>query len=132
MIAPRPPATGDPGRRIVVAGFLLILVAGLALAAWGWGQSEEQVTIRELWLRPEAHDGKRVAVQGTLRVFLAGTPQQHYAVEDARRHRVGVRGVAQTRLDQLIGRPVSVEGMLHITPDRGILIDVASIGETTR
>lgn len=132
MIDPRPPAMGDPGRRLVVAGFLLFLVAGLALAAWGWDRSVEQVAIRELWLRPEAHDGKRVAIEGTLRVFLAGTPGQHYAVEDASRHRVGVRGVERARLDQLVDRPVSVEGVLHITPDRGILIDVASIGEATR
>lgn len=132
MSGARPPATRDPGRRIVVAGFLIILIAGLALVAWGWDHSAEQVTIRELWLRPEAHDGKRVAIQGTLRVFLAGTPGQHYAVEDTRHNRVGVRGVEQSRLDPLVDLPVSVEGVLRITSDRGILIDVASISEAPR
>lgn len=130
MIDPRPHATGDPGRHIVVAGFLLILAVGLPLIVWGWGRTTEPVSIRELWLRPEAHDGDRVAIEGTLRVFLAGTPRQHYAVEDPGRHRVGVRGVEQVRLDALVDLPVSVEGVLRVSAERGILIDVASITET--
>jgi len=132
MIDPRPQSTGDPGRRIVVLGFLITLAVGLALIAWGWGDRVEQVSIRELWLRPEAHDGKRVAIEGTLRVFLSGTPRQHYAVEDTRRNRVGVRGVERARLDQLVDQPVRVEGVLEISADRGNLIDVASISDAPR
>lgn len=131
MSASQPSAEIDPGRRLVVAGFVLVLIIGLVLIALSWDRPAEQVSVRELWLRPEAHDGDRVAIEGTLRVFLDGTPLQHYAVEDARRNRVGIRGVERSRLDQLVDQPVSVEGRLRITTDRGILIDVTSIAATT-
>lgn len=134
MIDSRPQAAGDPGRRIVLAGFLLVIVAGMGMIAWDRVRDRpaELVAIRELWLRPEAHDGQRVAIQGTLRVFLVGTPIQHYAVEDARHNRVGVRGVSRAQLDPLVGRPVDVEGTVHITAEGIILIDVTSISETSR
>lgn len=124
--------TADPGRRVVLAGFLVIVVAGLALIAWGWERPPERLAIHELWLRPEAHDGDRVAIEGTLRVFLPDTPRQHYAVEDERRHRVGVTGVERVVLDELVDLPVSVEGTLRVSPERGILIEVSAIGEETR
>lgn len=117
----------DPGRRIVVAGFLVLITAGLALIIWGWDRGVPTVAIHELWLRPEEHANEHIATSGTVRVFLVGTPMQHYAIEDAAQNRVGLRGVLQTRLDELVDVPVEVEGTLRVTPDRGILIDVSSI-----
>ncbi|MEI2616530.1 MAG: hypothetical protein V9F06_02665 [Thermomicrobiales bacterium] len=129
MIAPQPRSAGDPGRAIVGVGFLVVVAVALALIALGLDRPAEDVTIRELWLRPEAYDGRHVSVQGTLRVFLAGAPLQHYAVEDALHHRVGISGVDQSRLDQLVGRPVNVAGVLRISPLWGILIEVTTIEE---
>lgn len=127
MMDTRNVGSADPGRRLVVAGFLVIVVAGLALIIWGWDRGVPTVEIHELWLRPEEHANKHIATTGTVRVFLAGTPMQHYAIEDAAQNRVGLRGVLQTRLDELVGLSVDVEGTLRVTPDRGILIDVSSI-----
>jgi hypothetical protein len=52
---------------------------------------------------------------------------QHYAIEDAAQNRVGLRGILQTTLDELVDQEVRVEGTLRVTRDRGILIDVSSI-----
>ena len=128
MMEPQQVGSTDPGRRVVVAGFVVIVVVGLALVVWGWGRgAASNVSIHELWLRPEEHANERVSTTGTVRVFLVGTPMQHYAIEDAAQNRVGLRGILQTTLDELVDQEVRVEGTLRVTRDRGILIDVSSI-----
>lgn len=128
MMEPQQVGSTDPGRRVVVAGFVVIVVVGLALIVWGWGRgTASNVSIHELWLRPEEHANERVSTIGTVRVFLVGTPMQHYAIEDAAQNRVGLRGILQTTLDELVDQEVRVEGTLRVTRDRGILIDVSSI-----
>ncbi len=81
-------------------------------------------TVRQLWLSPEAYLGKRVATNGIVRIFLAGTANEHFAVEQAGQHRVGLQGVERARLLSLLDAEVAVEGVLRFEEGSGIYIQV--------
>ncbi len=81
-------------------------------------------TVRQLWLSPEAHEWKRVAMSGIVRVFLSGSPKEYVVVEQAGQHRVGLQEVERARLVSLLGAQISVEGMLRIEEGVDIYIQV--------
>ena len=81
-------------------------------------------TVRQLWLSPETYLGKRVATSGTVRIFLAGFTNEHFAVEQAGQHRVGLQGIERARLMSLLDAEVAVEGVLRFEEGSGIYIQV--------
>lgn len=121
----------DSGRRLVIVAFAVAVCIGLVLIIVGWGARDvtESVAIRDIWTRPERYLGDRVRTEGTLRVFLAGTELEHYAVEDVNQFRVGVQGVPLDELRALLDQPVRVEGNLVFT-SRGLFINTERM--TTR
>jgi len=114
----------------VASGILLLALAGCA-----GGQTPESITPAEvspeqLWRSTEAYEGKVVRTSGVLRVFSAGTPDEHYAVEAEGQYRVGVKGVAADVLQALVNKPVQVEGVFRFREDFGIFIEVARFEPT--
>lgn len=135
MIEPEPiavtphamlPDVNESGRRIVVIGAALTLALGVLLIVIAWHRDPTPVAIQTLWTVPEEYEGQLVSVDGTVRVFLVGTDNQHYVVEDDHQYRVGLLGVSREDLNRLVGRRVSVDGTLRIT-DHGIMVDVRHI-----
>jgi hypothetical protein len=96
----------------------------------GNGDGVESVTVFQLWRSAEALDGRPVRTEGTVRVFLAGTPDEHYALEDADQHRVGIANVPRHRLAALVGTEVVVEGTARFTPERGVAVEVTTLTVT--
>ncbi len=117
----------------------LLLVVGIPLAMRIGDRSSDptavvSATVRQLWLSPERYEGKHVATRGFVRVFLLGRSNEHFAVEQAGQHRVGLQGVAREQLLTLVGEEVAVEGVLRIEEGSGIYIHIERltlVGERT-
>jgi len=77
------------------------------------------VPIKSLWQSREAYLGKRVRVDGTLKLFLKGEPKEHYAIESSDVFRVGVSGVKQSELEAYLGAKVRAEGRFRFNEKRG-------------
>jgi hypothetical protein len=60
-------------------------------------------------------------------LFSSGTPDEHYAVEQGRQYRVGIRGLTAARLRPLVNRVVEVEGVLRFKADFDAYIQVTRI-----
>ncbi len=114
---------------------ILLLVLAVILVPLAWQRMERladtdavvTATVRQLWLSPETYEGKRVATSGIVRVFLSGSPKEHFVVEQAGQHRVGLQGVERARLVSLLGALISVEGVLRIEEGVGIYIQVEQL-----
>jgi hypothetical protein len=120
------PHNVDGGRTIVVLAAVVTLAVGFVLIFVAWHRDPTPVDIQTLWTVPEDYDGTLVKVDGTVRVFLVGTDNQHYAVEDEHQYRVGLQGISRSDLNRLVSTRVTVDGTLRIT-DHGIMIDVRHI-----
>ncbi len=114
---------------------ILVLLLAVILVTLAWQRMERlaetdavvTATVRQLWLSPESYEGKRVATSGIVRVFLAGSPNEHFVVEQAGQHRVGLQGVERAQLVSLLGALISVEGVLRIEEEVGIYIQVEEL-----
>ena len=73
---------------------------------------------RQLWLDRDAWTGRKVEVVGDLKEFGAGTPDDHYALEDEG-FRVGVRGDARPTAQTLVGTRVRARGVFVFTEKTG-------------
>ena len=119
-------------------GILFLLLAGVisALVVQNIDRTADSdavitATVRQLWLSPEIYEGKQVATSGIVRVFLAGSPKEHFVVEQVGHHRVGLQGVDRARLVSLLGAEVTVKGVLRIDEEVGIYIHVEHLTPTT-
>lgn len=113
----------------VAAAALVLCVAGAALPL-GCGTEEGEplaVAVRYLAAAPEAYEGREVITSGVVRVFYPGEADEHYVVEDPQRHRVGLALDDTARLAELVGRSVTVTGVLHFREDRGVFLDVRQL-----
>ena len=72
----------------------------------------------QLWRDRDAWTGRNVAVVGELKVFLPGTDDEHYAIDDDG-FRVGVRGEARPEPRTLLGRRVRARGVFVFTEKTG-------------
>ncbi|MFI5361284.1 MAG: hypothetical protein ACHQ49_04885 [Elusimicrobiota bacterium] len=71
-------------------------------------------TTRQLWSDRDAWTGRRIEVVGELKEFGAGTPDDHFALEDDG-FRVGVRPAEAT----FLGRRVRARGVFVFTEKTG-------------
>lgn len=85
------------------------------------------VDVRHLVAAPEAYEGKEVTTSGVVRVFYPGEADEHYVVEDPQRRRVSLTLDDTARLAELVGRSVTVTGVVHFREDRGIFLDVRQL-----
>ena len=86
------------------------------------GAHPVRVTTQDLWLHRERWAGRRVETEGVLKVFLAGTPLRHYALEDGR-YRAGVVGLAPSAPAPLLGRRVLAVGVFVFDEKRGGVLE---------
>jgi hypothetical protein len=77
---------------------------------------------RQLWLDRDHWTGRFVEVSGELKEFGAGTPDDHFALEDDG-FRVGVRGDARPEPRTLVGRRVRARGVFVFTEKTGGYLD---------
>jgi hypothetical protein len=115
----RGPDADAYGRTAVAAAAL----AGAALLGgilWGLGRLPAPVptTARTLWMSRETWAGRRVEVSGTLEVFAAGEPGEHWVLQDGN-FRVGVRGLSPAVLRPLVGRRVQARGVFAFSESYG-------------
>lgn len=75
-----------------------------------------------LWMAREKWAGKTVETVGELKEFEAGTPREHYALENDG-FRVGVRGKSAAELAPLLGRRVRARGVFVFTEKTGGCLD---------
>jgi hypothetical protein len=73
---------------------------------------------RRLWLDRDHWTGRFVEVSGELKEFGAGTPDDHFALEDDG-FRVGVRGDARPEAKTLVGQRVRARGVFVFTEKTG-------------
>src|SRR5829696_5342997 len=106
----------EQGRGRLRIGILILLLAVVisALVVQNIDRTADTdavitATVRQLWLSPETYEGKQVATSGIVRVFLVGSPKEHFVVEQVGHHRVGLQGVDRARLVSLLGAEVTVE-----------------------
>ena len=85
------------------------------------------VQISELWKNRQVYMGKRVRVAGTLKVFLQGKPEEHYAVESADLFRIGVEGVRPQKLRAYLNTRVRAEGRMRFSDKQGGYLSKAKI-----
>jgi hypothetical protein len=88
------------------------------------------VTPRQLVESTDHFQGRLVRTQGVLRVFAAGTPDEHYAIEDAEENRIAVRNVPARRLTPLLGSEVEVVGVFRFVDGFGRAIEVEELVPT--
>jgi hypothetical protein len=110
-----------PARRaLLLASLLLVLVACGGPAA---------VSLEELALDPDAHEGAEVITIGTVLEFdeSDGALERHIIVEDLDQNRV--RLVPIEAAEPFIGADVEVSGRFFFEPERGRTIEVDEIRE---
>lgn len=121
-------------KEIVIA----LVIAGAVLGLYvvidrpfddGGAESPRDVPVANLWRSPEKYEGEAVRTSGLLRVFYAGSPQEHFVVEDDEQYRVGLRGAAADEMSPLAGQRVTVVGEFGFADDFGVYIEVVSLSE---
>lgn len=128
MIGDRPERS--PARRLTIVLLslaVLAVIVGAALRYMAAPADDGQavaVTVRQLWRSAEAYEGERVKTDGVVRVFSPGSPDEHYALEQAGQYRVGLRGAPDRELARLVGATVAVEGVLRFEEGFGFAIQV--------
>jgi hypothetical protein len=106
------------------AAVALLGAAVFAAALWGLSRLSRPVpvTTKDLWLHRDRWTGRRVQVDGTLKIFLAGTKLQHYALED-RSFRVGVVGLPSAALTPLLDHRLRATGVFVFDETRGGVLE---------
>jgi hypothetical protein len=103
-----------PGLALVAALIGLVIQARLAPPV--------AASTKAMWMAREKWAGKTVETVGELKEFEAGTPDDHYALENDG-YRVGVRGIPAPVLAPLLGRRVRARGVFVFTEKAGGYLD---------
>ena len=104
-----------------------ILICCAGLVACAPPEPAEKVPIKTFFHSRRAYLGKRVEVEGILKLFLKGTAKEHCAIESDDVFRVGVSGVERSELDALIGAAVRAVGVFRFNEKRGGYLESASL-----
>jgi hypothetical protein len=125
------PATRPRHRRLWFLSALVVIVAlvvgGLATFGQDGGGTPVAATVRQLAAVPSSYEGERVSTEGVVRVFAAGSADEHFVVEQDAQARVGLRDVPVATLTPLVGTVVAVQGELRFEEGFGIAIKVEQI-----
>lgn len=106
---------------------LVLAVCCAVFIACSPPEATEEVPIKSLWHSRREYLGRRVSVDGTLKLFLKGKPKEHYAVESDDVYRVGVSGVERSELDALLDAKVRAVGVFRFDEKRGGYLENAAL-----
>jgi hypothetical protein len=107
-----------------VLGFFLLSATFVLQAGGGKIAAQHSVSVHEVTLSPEQHDGETVSVHGTL-TYSSG--RDLYELVDnsgeGANYAIVLRKYDSERLKALVGKDLTVSGRFGIEPGTGVYID---------